>query len=115
MQCATSSGSHLPASRCDSRMALMWCPLWMLQPLSHRLGHDSLHDLLAYRLRLRDGDTDVGDDGATYGRAAVLLRRVTRQPMRGRAMRLMQSHNPCGTQGECGHRRGPFYPLPSSS
>jgi hypothetical protein len=41
---------------------------------SGRLGHDRLHELLVDRLRVGEGDADVGDDGAPDGGALVRVR-----------------------------------------
>ena len=39
-----------------------------------RLGHDRFHELLVDRLRVGEGDADVGDDGAPDGGALVRIR-----------------------------------------
>ena len=69
------SGPHLPARLRHVVVALVRLPVDTEGAAGGgRLGHDRFHELLVDRLRVGEGDADVGDDGAPDGGALVRVR-----------------------------------------
>ena len=70
-----SSVRHLPARLRHVVVALVRLPVDTEGAAGGgRLGHDRFHELLVDRLRVGEGDADVGDDGAPDGGALVRVR-----------------------------------------